>query len=224
MPAAAVPAIVSGASGLITAGTGLAQSISAGKRARDYQRMIDNYRRQTLTNPYAGLQVSTMGADRQREDLARTMSTFADNAAMGGSRAIVGLAPNAIQQQMEQEAKIMANLDEQFKQNQRLQAEGNNIVQQMQENRENNDLAGLGQALQTARQERANGINTFAQGMMGLGMSAASGMFNGLGGLDKVPSSLGVGKTMGIVQNGNTLAELTSGKINNTNPLSFLSR
>lgn len=171
-------AIVAGGSGVLSAGTGLLQSISAGKQAKRYQEMIDNYQRQEITNPYENLQVSTLGADRQREDLARSVSTMANNASMGGSRAIVGLAPNILQQQQDNEAKIVADLDQQEKQRQQLIAQGAGMVQQMTEQRENQDLAGLGQGLATANQNKANGINTFAQGLMSLGMSAASGTFD----------------------------------------------
>lgn len=176
MPAAAIPAIVGGA---VSAGTSIISAIGAGKRAKRIQEQIDNYKRQDLTNPFEGLQVSTLGADRQREDLARTMATYANLAAMGGGRAIVGLAPNLIAQQNEQEAKIAANLDEQEKQNQALKAQGAMQVQGMQEQRENNDLIGLGNALNTARQEQTNAWNQFGQAAMSLGTAVTSGMLGG---------------------------------------------
>lgn len=108
-----MPAAVAIGAGVVSAGTSAIQAIGAGKRARQMQEQIDNYKRQELKNAFEGLQVSTLGADRQREDLARTMATYGNLAAMGGSRAIVGLAPNLIAQQNSQEAQIMANLDEQ---------------------------------------------------------------------------------------------------------------
>ena len=155
----------------------LFHGIGAGKRAREAQKAIEEYDRQELTNPYANLQVSTAGADLQRADIARSVSTFADNAALGGSRAVLGLLPNVLQQQIGQEQKIAADLDQQYIQNTQLAAQGAGMVQQMQEQRENADLAGLGQALQTARQERANGFNTIAQGALGVMGGAAGGLF-----------------------------------------------
>lgn len=170
-------AIATIAGGALTAGTGIFQAIGAGKRAREAQKAIEEYDRQELTNPYANLQVSTAGADLQRADIARSVSTFADNAALGGSRAVLGLLPNVLQQQIGQEQKIAADLDQQYIQNTQLAAQGAGMVQQMQERREEGDLAGYGQALQTARQERANGINTIAQGAMGVMSAAAGGLF-----------------------------------------------
>ena len=109
------------------------------------------------------MQVSTLGADRQREDISRSISTMANQAAMGGSRAILGLAPNMIGQQMQQEQQIAANLDQQEAQRQAAVAQGQGMVMQMTEQRENADLAGLGNQLNVARQERANGINNMLQ-------------------------------------------------------------
>ena len=163
MPAAAV-AIPTAIGGIASIG----QMISGDKASKKAQEAIDNYKRQELTNPYEGLQVSTLGADRQREDLARSISTMANNSIMGGSRAILGLAPQMLAQQNQQEAQIMANLDEQEKQRQQMIARGNEMVQNMQENREQNDLMGLGNALNTARQEKMNGLNNLVQTGVGV--------------------------------------------------------
>nr|DAT07613.1 MAG TPA: hypothetical protein [Crassvirales sp.] len=169
-----MPAAVAIGAGVVSAGTSAIQAIGAGKRARQMQEQIDNYKRQELKNAFEGLQVSTLGADRQREDLARTMATYGNLAAMGGSRAIVGLAPNLIAQQNSQEAQIMANLDEQEKQRQQLIANGAMQVQNMQEQRENNDLLGMGNALNTYRHEQANAWNQATNSLMATGMAANS--------------------------------------------------
>ncbi|MDR2207178.1 MAG: hypothetical protein LBE36_13600 [Flavobacteriaceae bacterium] len=174
MPAAvaAIPAVIGGVSALGTTITGFSQASRARREAERIQQQIDNYRRQTLTNPFEELQVSTLGADRQREDLARSMATAANLAAMGGSRAIASLTPNLIAQQNAQEAQIVANLDEQEKQRQQLIAQGNQIVQQMTEQRERDDLLGLGNALNTANQNRTNANNMVVQGLTQLGGTA----------------------------------------------------
>lgn len=167
-------------SAVLGAGTGIAGAISQGKQAKNYQKQIENYKRQTLVNPYADLQVSTLGADRQREDLARTMTTYGNLAAMSGTRGIASLLPNLTQTQNDQTAKIAANLDEQQKQIDQLKAQGEMQVQGMTEQRENNDLLGLGQAYQTARAQQQQGINQIAQGVGTLGYAAANGLFNGM--------------------------------------------
>ena len=175
MPAAAV-AIPTAIGGIASIG----QMISGDKASKKAQEAIDNYKRQELTNPYEGLQVSTLGADRQREDLARSISTMANNSIMGGSRAILGLAPQMLAQQNQQEAQIMANLDEQEKQRQQMIARGNEMVQNMQENREQNDLMGLGNALNTARQEKMNGLNNLVQTGVGVAKLGGEGAFKNM--------------------------------------------
>ena len=167
-------------SAVLGAGTGIAGAISQGKQARNYQKQIENYKRQTLVNPYADLQVSTLGADRQREDLARTMTTYGNLAAMSGTRGIASLLPNLTQTQNDQTAKIAANLDEQQKQIDQLKAQGEMQVQGMTEQRENNDLLGLGQAYQTARAQQQQGINQIAQSVGMLGYAAANGQFDNM--------------------------------------------
>ena len=96
--AAATTAIALGTTAATTA-IGLSEYISQGKQAKKYQKQIENYERQKLVNPYADLQVSTLGADRQREDLARTMTTYGNLAAMSGTRGITSLLPNLTQTQ-----------------------------------------------------------------------------------------------------------------------------
>ena len=176
--AAATTAIALGSAAL-SAGTGLAGYLSQGKQARKYQKQIENYERQKLVNPYAGLQVSTLGADRQREDLNRTMTTYGNLASLSGTRGIASLLPNLTQTQNDQTAKIAANLDEQQKQIDQLKAQGEMQVQGMTEQRENNDLLGLGQAYQTASAQQQQGVNQIAQSVGTLGYAAANGLFNG---------------------------------------------
>ena len=165
-------------SAALSAGTGLAGYLSQGKQARQYQEQIQNYERQKLVNPFAGLQVSTLGADRQREDLNRTMTTYGNLASLSGTRGIASLLPNLTQTQNDQTAKIAANLDEQEKQRQQLIAQGDAQVQSMQENREQNDLLGLGNALQTAKANQAQSMGMIAQGLGTLGYAAANGVFD----------------------------------------------
>ena len=175
----AVTTIIAAGSAALSAGTGLAGYLSQGKQARKYQEQIQNYERQKLVNTFAGLQVSTLGADRQREDLNRTMTTYGNLASLSGTRGIASLLPNLTQTQNDQTAKIAANLDEQEKQRQQLIAQGDAQVQAMEENREFNDLQGLGNAYQTAKSNQAQSMGMIAQGLGTLGYAAASGMFNG---------------------------------------------
>lgn len=182
MPAA-VPLITTGISAATSIGSSLLAKGSANKRAKEAQSLLENYQRQDIVNPYENIQVSTLSADRQREDLARAIATNAQYAAMGGGRAIAGIAPQLVAQQNTQEAQILANLDEQEKQRQQLIARGDEMVQGMIEQRENNDLMGIGNSLNVARQEGVNAQNNLTSALMttgGLAMEGArQGLFNG---------------------------------------------
>ena len=194
MPVAGVAApLISTA---VSAGASILQTSKANKAAKKAQQAIDNYQRQDIVNPNLGLQVSTLGADRQREDLSRSIATMANQAAMGGSRSILGIAPNLLNAQMQQEQQIAANLDQQEAQRQAAVAQGEAMVMQMTEQRENADLAGLGTQLNVARQERANGYNNLIQtglsaATLGLEMGA-QGLFNGSGGGNAGKSAIGI--------------------------------
>ena len=210
---AAASTIIAGSSAALAAGTGLAGYLSQGKQAKNYQKQIENYQRQTLVNPYADLQVSTLGADRQREDLARTMTTYGNLASLSGTRGIASLLPNLTQTQNDQTAKIAANLDEQQKQIDQLKAQGEMQVQGMTEQRENNDLLGLGQAYQTSRANQAQSMGMIAQGLGTLGYAAANGVFNGsgstggsgIGNIVDTPAQISRTPAISTVQNNQTL-------------------
>ena len=205
MPAAVAVPLISTA---VSAGTSLLQTSAANRQAKKTQQAIDNYKRQEIVNPNLALQVSTLGADRQREDLSRSIATMANQAAMGGSRAILGIAPNLLNAQLQQGQQIAGNLDQQEAQRQQAVAQGQGMVTQMMEQRENADLAGLGNQLNVARQESANGMNNLIQ--TGLGAATLGSEMNkqGLFGGGKTPDSLsnqgiyrqnGVGSNMTIL-------------------------
>lgn len=187
MPAAvAVPLITTA----VSAGASIMQTSAANRQAKKRQQAIDNYQRQDIVNPNLALQVSTLGADRQREDLSRSIATMANQAAMGGSRSILGIAPNLLSAQLQQGQQIAGTLDQQEAERQRAVAQGQGMVMQMMEQRENADLAGLGNQLNVARQESANGMNNLIQTGLGaatLGLEMnKQGLFN-----SKTPNLIG---------------------------------
>jgi hypothetical protein len=186
----------------VSAGMGGLQMAQANKAKKDAQKNIDGFKRQDLVNPANELQVSALSADRQREDIARTMATYGNLAAMGGSRAIAGLLPNLISQQNSQEAQIAAGLDQQQSQIDQIKANSQLAILNMQEKRDNADLEGLGTQLDLANARGLEAKNTFgtnlANGAMNVlnagfeSMSQGNGFFGRAGwGLKpvKVPGS-----------------------------------
>src|SRR4051812_36276776 len=108
-----------GAASAIGAGLGIAgglyNTIAGAKEKRAAQNALNNYDRQELTNSFEGAQVSQLGSDNQREDLARNVATSVDALRSGGARTLVGgigrlnAGANAVN------AKIAADLDQQQK-------------------------------------------------------------------------------------------------------------
>ena len=151
-----------------------AQMSQANKQKKAAQKAIDGYKRQDLNNPFESLQVSTLGADRQREDIARTMSTYGNLAAMGGSRGIAATLPALLEQQNNQEAQIAGNIDQQQMQINQMKAGGDMQVMGMQEQRENNDLLGLGNQLSIAQQQRDAAANQLMQSAVSVVVDVAT--------------------------------------------------
>lgn len=222
MPAAgvAIPLI----STAVSAGTSLLQTSAANRQAKKTQEAIDNYQRQDIVNPNLGLQVSTLGADRQREDLNRSIAMMANQAAMGGSRSILGIAPNLLNAQMHQEQQIAGALDDQEARRQAAVAQGEGMAMQMTEQRENADLAGLGNQLNVARQERANGINNLIQtgfGAANLGLEMnKQGLFGNPPSTNPLDNQ-GIYRQNGVGSNMNVLPGASISYANNSAGLMF---
>lgn len=185
-----MPAAVPIASLALSAGTSAYQIISAesaknkaSKDAEEAKKAAESYQRQNLVNPNERIQVSTLGTDRMREDLARATATYANLAAMGGSRAVAGIAPQMIAQQNQQGAQIAANLDEQEARRQYALAQGDAMVQGMMEQRERDDLLGIGNQYNVAMQNQQAATNQQAAGIQGLAQTGITGAYaynNGL--------------------------------------------
>ena len=168
MPVAAVAAVASISASAISTGMAISQAKKAKKQEEEARKAMENYNRQELENPYERLSVSTAGADLQREDIARSLATYSNAASQGGSRAIVGLLPNILSQQNEQERKIAAELDNQYIQNDNTKAQGDAMVQSMTEQREKDDLLGIGNQMYVAQANKQNATNNAIQSGIGL--------------------------------------------------------
>ena len=99
-----------------------------------------------------------------------------DFSCRGGSRAILGGIPTLYDNVIKSNQQVAASLDQQENQNQQLEARGNEMVQNMQERREENDLIGIGNAINTARQEYNNGLTNVVQS--GFALASAGGELN----------------------------------------------
>lgn len=174
----------------VSAGMGGLQMAKANKDKKNAKKAIDDYQRQDLINPASGLQVSTLGADRQREDLARTLASYGNMVSMGGSRSIAASLPNLLEQQNNQEAQIAANLDQEQSRIDQIKANAQLGVMNMQEQRENADLVGLGTQLDLANAQSTSAKNSLMSGVAnGLMNVASAGAAAGWFGKGAIPTA-----------------------------------
>lgn len=161
---AALTTVALGVAAAAGTATQVAGAVGAGKRSKEAQKAISNYKRQELVN-YAALQApSTKEEELKAAQIARTTATQMGQLGKLGSRG-VGMAAQIAEREdlafQEIGAKMAAKQDE-YK---RMAASGAMNVQAMREAREQQDLAGLGQSLEVARQERAGYISGAASGL-----------------------------------------------------------
>lgn len=159
-------------------GLSVYQTVDAKNKQKKAEKEAKEYERQKLTNPYENLQVSTRGSDLQQENLNTQVSTMADGIRSGGSRAIIGGIPTLYDNIIKSNQQIAANLDQQENQNQQLEAQGNAMVQNMNEQRERDDLLGIGNAINTYQQDYNNGLTNTVQSGLALA-SAGSNIKSG---------------------------------------------
>lgn len=154
--------IGTGITGALGLGQGIYQTISGIKNRRDAQRALNNYERQELTNAFENIPISTIGSDQLFEQNQINSSNMVDAARQGGVRGIVGAIPRIVASNNEANQEARAYLDNQVNRRNYAIAGDQQNIRAMQEARENADLAGLGQQLQTGRQDTWSGIQGIA--------------------------------------------------------------
>jgi hypothetical protein len=155
----------------------ITKAVSGASEERKAREALANYRRQELRNVYEGVGVSTLGADLRREEAARLAATSIDALQASGTRGVLGGIGGVQQQSNLVNRQIAADLDEQQKQLDRLRAQDQARIRQIQEQREAEDLQGLGQQLQTGRQDFLSGIGDIAGVTGSIGRGITSGQF-----------------------------------------------
>jgi hypothetical protein len=152
------------------------QAISGAKQKRDAQQELENYQRQELTNVAEGLQVSTLGADLQREEQARLASTQVDALQGAGVRGLIGGIGRVEAGSQMVNRQIGADLDAQQKQIDQMYAQDEANIRGMQEQREIADIAGLSSQYNAGNAMMWQGIGGITQsGMAGLSGAAGEG-------------------------------------------------
>ncbi len=159
--------------GIASAGIGIFQTGSAIIGARKDRKAIEEFDRQELINPFKDLPISTLKSEQQTEANLSRVATSVDALQRGGTRAILGGLPRISESNILFQNLISQDLEEQETRRNLLIAEGEERIRAIQENREVNALLGLGQSLQTNRQDAVSGFENIISS--GLALTSAFG-------------------------------------------------
>lgn len=164
---------------IISAAASLGQAVSGYARKRKAQKALERFRRQNLQNVTKGMRASTLGAELDAKNQARRFATSVDALQGAGVRGLVG---GLGRQEMISDVsgqRRAASLDQQQMMIERMRAQDEARMRQMQEARESGAIAGLGN-------EISQGANQMMQGTMGLAQTAVAagqaGLFDKSGG------------------------------------------
>jgi len=180
-------------------GTGLSiyQTIQAAKEKDAAKRALDNYERQQLDNVYKDVTVSTLGADRQREEQSRLAASQVQALQGAGTRGLVGGLGRVEVGNQNVNQQIAADLDQQQKQIDFATAGDQARIRGMQEERENADIAALSSQYMAGKQDENTGMGNT---LMGVGM-----LGNSIGGMSGAGASEAGGvSTSGVASVPNT--------------------
>ena len=159
-------------SSVIGIGTSLYQTGSAIAEGNKAQDAIDAFKPQELRNPYADLAIDTTAADQQTAANVSNVASSIDAVQRTGSRGVAATIPRLTESSLILQDKISADLTAQAQRRDELIARGEDKIQGMQEQREREILAGLGQQLNVARQDVVSGV----QGAVSSGLALGSAL------------------------------------------------
>jgi hypothetical protein len=120
---------------------------------------LKNYKRQDLesSNAFKAVPISTVGSDIMREENQRTAANSIDALRNMGTRG-AGMVAGVVAQNNRANQENRAYVDEQISKRDYAIAGDNQNIRAMKENRENADLAGIGQQMQVGQQNMWGGI------------------------------------------------------------------
>lgn len=162
---------VATASAIIGIGTAAYQtgkSISDQKRA---QKKLDNFKFTPLVNPAESIQLNTEKSEQQTRANNINLATSVDALQRAGSRAVIAGVPSLNESSVLLQNIISQDLANQERERDILIARGEERIQNIQAQRENQALQGIGQELNVARQNINTGFGDIVSS--GLALNSA---------------------------------------------------
>lgn len=163
------PFVVPLITGALQIGKGIAQNVKANKQKREAQDAIANYKRQDLTNVYEGNDYYNEEARKlAKQQINQNLATVAAAASQGGARSL-GVAAQAQGNANQATLGQAAQEQQAYIDHQNLVSQDNQRIQGMQEDRENQDIAGLSNLYNTANQNAQQGTDQAFQALGSIG-------------------------------------------------------
>lgn len=164
----------------ITVGMSAYQIAQAEKQKKEAKRAMNEFERQDLDNSYESIDISTKGSDIVREESARTTAALTDAARNGGIRGVLGGIPQIQAFDTKQNREAAKLIDDQIIKREYAAAGDESRIRDIQERRDNEELAGIGQQMEVAEQNKWSGIRGVGNGLI----YGASNINGGEGGGD----------------------------------------
>lgn len=165
---------------LVGVGVSAYTAINSANQKKKAAKALKELKTPELSNVADNLQVSTLGADLQREEAARTTASQLDALRESGTRGLVGGVGRVSAQNQNQNRQIAADLDQQQKDIDILAAQDEARVQNVGEQRNVRDVAALSSQYDSANQEQQQAVGNALQGL-GSAATAYGSYANGLG-------------------------------------------
>jgi len=161
----ALPLIMAG----IGLGTSLFQTLSGAKQLKDGKSAYNSFERQDLNNVNKNIAIPTTGTEIMREEAQRSMA-MSVNALQGAGARGLGMLPALMAQNNQANRQTQAYTDKMILDRDYAIADDEARIREIQENRDNQELAGIGQQIQTGRQDMWSGIQGMGNSLM-MGLS-----------------------------------------------------
>jgi len=159
-------AITTAAIGVATSVYSIADGISQKNSAK---KALDNLNVPTLDNPNRDIQVSTEGSDLIREEGQRNTANILDGLRGGSARNMLSALPRLTAMNNEINQKAALDIDKQMTNRQYAIAGYETSRNQIDENRYQNEIAGIGNMYNQANQQMWNGVDAGISGAGALG-------------------------------------------------------
>lgn len=138
------------------------------KRKSEAKKAMNNLDQQALENVYEDIPISRVGSDYLAEQNSRTTSQLVGASRNAGIRGVLSAVPRIQAMSNDANKEGQVYLDNQIQERNRLIASDNRRIQGMEEQRYNQELAGIGQLMEV-------GQAYTDQGIRGLGNAAIMG-------------------------------------------------